>query len=83
MTAAQPEYPYPWQFTKIIKTIETSANQMRPFTYQSTAYRHVKNKQSAGYWHTKIKTETTDHQRGEDLYQDSSSSKTPAGYQES
>jgi hypothetical protein len=33
MTAVQPEYPYPWQFTEIIKTIETSANQMQAFTY--------------------------------------------------
>jgi hypothetical protein len=75
MTAVQPEYPYPWQFTEIIKTIETSANQMQPFTYQSTAYRHIERKQSAaiGIWKSrqkqhvikevKIHIRTAPHQR--------------------
>jgi hypothetical protein len=56
---------------------------MQQFAYQSTAYRHIKSKQSAGYWHIKTKTETAGYQRDQDLYQNSTSSKTPTGYQES
>jgi flagellar basal body rod protein FlgG len=82
MTAVHPEYPYPWHFTKIIKTIETSANQMQPFTYQSTAYQHIERKQSAaiGIWKSRQKQHVI--KRGQNLYQDSTSSKTPAGYRE-
>jgi hypothetical protein len=55
---------------------------MQPFTHQSTAYRQIKNKQSAaiGIWKSRQKQHVI--KRGQDLYQDSTSLKIPAGYRE-